>query len=90
MRLRSREEKRMRKSLVLIALGLVSGCATSMPEKPFYNTPAGKQCAEQCQKQYSTCMESEVRPDYFLASPRKDACGKMLNECYRRCLEKDK
>jgi uncharacterized lipoprotein YmbA len=80
----------IRTSAVVVALALVFGCATSVPEKPFYNTPAGKQCAEQCQKQYSTCMESEVRPDYFLASPRKDACGKMLNECYRRCLEKDK
>jgi hypothetical protein len=79
----------MRRSVLLITAGLLFGCATSMPEKPFYKTPAGKQCAEQCREQYSTCMESEVRPDYALLSPRKEACGKMLNDCYRRCLEKD-
>jgi hypothetical protein len=90
MHLRSPEEKRMRKSVVLIAIGLVFGCATSIPEKPFYNTPAGKQCAEQCREQYSVCMESEVRPDFLLLSPRKEACGKMLNECYQRCLGEDK
>jgi hypothetical protein len=86
----ARGSNTMRTSALFVAIALVFGCATSMPEKPFCNTPAGKECAEQCLKEYSRCMESEVRPDYLLLSPRKEACGKTLNECYRRCLEKDK
>ena len=79
----------MKNFLPLIILVLLFGCATPMPDKPKFETSKGEQCAEDCQQDYSECLESDVRPDYLIASPRKEACRKMLVSCYQLCLEQE-
>ena len=75
---------------IFVALGLLCSCATSVPPMPSYQTDSGKTCGRDCQNQYSACMKNEVRPDFLLMSPRKDACQKMLRECYDTCLSEEK
>ncbi len=76
--------------LITVAMGLLLSCAASVPPPPAYQTDRGQKCGQTCQTQYTACMENEVRPDYLLMSPRKEACQKMLRECYDSCLNKDK
>lgn len=80
----------MSRLLIFVALGLLFSCATSVPPVPSYQTDYGKECGRTCQTQYSACMKNEVRPDFLLMSPRKDACQKMLRECGDTCLSKEK
>jgi hypothetical protein len=76
--------------VLLIVLGLLSGCAASVPPMPVYQTTRGKECALECQNDYSDCMKLEVRPDYLIASPRKKACEKMIKDCYYLCAEQER
>ena len=76
--------------LLFMALGLLLSCATTVPPPPDYQTESGQNCGHACQTQYTGCMENDVRPDYLLMSPRKEACQKMLRECYDTCLDKEK
>ena len=80
----------MSRLLIVMALGLLCSCATSVAPMPDYRTDGGKACGLDCQTQYSACMKNEVRPDFLLMSPRKEACQKMLRECYDTCLSKEK
>jgi len=73
-----------------MVLGLLVSCTASVPPMPNYETSTGQECGIDCQAQYSACMENELRPDYLLMSPRKEACQKMLCGCYDACLEKEK
>ena len=75
--------------LIFMTLGLLLSCTASVPPMPAYRTESGKECGLNCQAQYSACMQNEVRPDYLLMSPRKEACQKMLRECYDACSSKD-
>jgi len=79
----------MLRLLIFLALGLMASCASSLPSMPGYRTDGGKGCGLDCQTQYSACMENEARPDFLLMSPRKEACRKMLRECYDNCLSKE-
>ena len=74
----------------LIILIFFCGCAASAPPRPVFTTAAGEACAGDCQADYDSCMQNEIRPDYLVFSPRKKACGKMLRGCYDRCSEKEK
>ena len=76
--------------VALLALGFLFGCATKMPEKPLYETNYGEECAVDCEKDYSDCLASEIRPDYLILSPRKKACRKLIRDCYQLCLKKEK
>ena len=80
----------MSRLLIFVALVLLFSCATSVPPMPNYQTDGGKECGLDCQTQYSACMKNEVRPDFLLMSPRKEACQKMLRGCYDTCLDKEK
>ena len=81
----------MKYLLPLITLVLLFGCATPMPDKPKYQTSKGEQCAEDCQQDYSDCLASDdLRPDYLIVSPRKEACKKGIISCYQLCLEEEK
>jgi hypothetical protein len=75
--------------MIILALWLLAACATSVPLMPDYQTNRGQACGRECQTQYSACMKNDIRPDYLLFSPRKEACQKMLRECYDTCLDKD-
>ncbi len=81
----------MSRILIIMALFLLCSCATSVPPMPLpiIQTDRGKACGHDCQTQYSACMQNEIRPNFLLMSPRKEACKKMLNECYDTCLNKD-
>ncbi len=76
--------------IALIAVSFLFGCAAKMPEKPRYETPYGEECAAGCEKDYSDCLVSEIRPSYLLISPRKIACQKLIRGCYQLCSEKEK
>jgi hypothetical protein len=80
----------MSRLLIFMALGFVFSCASSIPPMPGYGTDGEKACGRDCQTQYSACMKNEVRPDFLLMSPRKEACQKMLRECYDTCSSKEK
>jgi hypothetical protein len=71
----------------LIAVGILLGCAAKMPEKPRYETTYGEECAADCERDYSDCLASEIRPDYLVLSPRKKACQKLIRDCYQRCFD---
>jgi hypothetical protein len=75
---------------VFMALGFLLSCASSVPPMPGYRTERGERCGLDCQTQYSACMKNEIRPDFLLLSPRKEACQRMLRECYETCLSNDK
>lgn len=79
----------MKVFFLLIALGVLFGCAKP-PQMPNYETSYGKECALACEKDYSDCLASDVRPDFLILSPRKSACQKWLNGCYQLCLKKEK
>jgi hypothetical protein len=79
----------MLRILIIIALCWLFSCATSVPPMPLYQTDRGQECGRACQNQYSGCMKNEMRPDFLLFSPRKEACQEMLRECYNTCLDKD-
>ena len=79
----------MLRILIIIALCWLFSCATSVPPMPLYQTGRGQECGRACQNQYSGCMKNDIRPDFLLFSPRKEACQKMLRECYNTCLDKD-
>jgi hypothetical protein len=79
----------MLRTMIIFALWLLAACATSVPPMPDYQTNRGQTCGRECQTQYSACMKNDIRPDYLLFSPRKEACQKMLRECYDTCLDKD-
>jgi hypothetical protein len=79
----------MSRFLIFLALSLLFSCSTSVPPMPGYGTDGRKACGLDCQTQYSACMKNEVRPDFLLMSPRKEACQKMLRECYDTCLSKE-
>lgn len=76
--------------MIILALCITASCATSVPPMPDYQTNRAQECGRDCHRQYSSCMKNEIRPDYLLFSPRKEACQQMLRECYNTCLEKDK
>lgn len=80
----------MSRLLIFLALGMLHSCATSHPPMPAFWTDGGKACGLECQAQYSACMKNEVRPDFLLLSPRKDACERMLRVCYDTCSRKEK
>jgi len=80
----------MRTLIGFMVLIVLCGCAASIPPMPAYSTSEGEACAADCQKTYGRCMENEIRPDYLIFSPRKEACGKMLRGCYESCAEKEK
>lgn len=80
----------MLRFLILVALGMLFSCATSVPPMPDFRTDGTKACGRDCQTQYSACMKNEIRPDFLLFSPRKEACQKMLRECHDTCLSKEK
>ena len=75
--------------LALIVACICFGCATKMPEKPAYKTHFGEECAADCEKDYSDCLASEIRPDFLVFSPRKKACEKLIRGCYQLCTEKE-
>ena len=79
----------MKWMMIILVLWLLAACATSVPPMPDYQTDRGQECGRECQTQYSACMKNDIRPDYLLFSPRKEACRKMLRECYNICLDKD-
>ena len=76
--------------VALIAVSVLFGCATKMPEKPRYETSYGEECAAGCEKDYSDCLASEIRPDYLFLSPRKKACQNLIRDCYQLCSQKEK
>jgi hypothetical protein len=76
--------------VALIAASVLFGCATKMPEKPRYETSYGEECAADCEKDYSDCLASEIRPDYLFMSPRKKACQNLIRGCYQLCSKKEK
>jgi hypothetical protein len=78
----------MTRILIVAALGALVSCASSVPPMPGYRTDEAKQCGLACQRQYAACMQNDIRPDFLLMSPRKEACGKMLRECYDTCERK--
>ena len=80
----------MKKLSVLIALGVLLGCAKEMPQKPRYETSYGEECAADCEKDYSDCLASNIRPEFLVGSPRKKACEKLIRDCYQLCSEKEK
>ena len=80
----------MSRFLIFVALGMLFSCATSVPPMPGFRTDGAKECGRDCQTQYSACMKNEIRPDFLLFSPRKEACQKMLRECYDTCSSKEK
>lgn len=80
----------MKKLLALIALGLLLGCAKEMPQKPNYETQYGEECAAGCEKDYSDCLASNIRPDFTVFSPREKACEKLIRDCYQLCQKKEK
>jgi hypothetical protein len=79
----------MLRILIIMALCLLFSCATSVPPMPDYQTGRGQECGRECRTQYSACMKNQIRPDFLLLSPRKEACQKMLRGCYDTCLDKD-
>ena len=80
----------MKKLLFISVLCFLLSCAGTIPDMPNYQTSKGRECGVECQKDYSDCMDLEVRPDYLLMSPRKRACGQKLEQCYQLCWEQDK
>jgi hypothetical protein len=80
----------MKVFLGLIAASVLFGCAAKMPEKPRYKTSSGEECAADCERDYSDCLASEIRPDYLVFSPRKKACQNLIRGCYQLCSEKEK
>ena len=76
--------------LALIAVSVLFGCAAKMPEKPRYKTSYGEECAADCERDYSDCLASDIRPDYLVFSPRKKACQNLIRGCYQLCSEKEK
>ena len=76
--------------VVLTAVCVLFGCATKLPEKPRFETSYGEECAAGCEKDYSDCMASEIRPDYLFLSPRKQACQNLIRDCYQLCSQKEK
>jgi len=72
----------MSRRLIFVALGFVLSCASTVPPMPGYQTDRGQECGLKCQTQYNACMKNEVRPDFLVMSPRKEACQKMLRGCY--------
>jgi hypothetical protein len=78
----------MSRILIVAALGFLLSCASPVPPIPGYWTEAQKRCGGDCQVRYTACMENDIRPDYLLISPRRDACRKMLRECYDACERK--
>ncbi len=79
----------MLRIMIILALCFIASCATSVPPMPDYQTNRAQECGRECRTQYSSCMKNEIRPDFLLFSPRKEACQKMLRECYNTCLDKD-
>lgn len=77
----------MLKTMIILAGCFLASCAASDPPMPDYRTDRGQACGHQCQTQYSACMKNDIRPDYLLFSPRKEACRKMLRECHNTCLD---
>jgi len=73
-----------------MTLVLLIGCAQKIPPMPKVetSTPTVRICSQGCQSDYTACMALDIRPDYLLFSPRKQACQKMLEECYRSCEDK--
>ncbi|CAB1064288.1 hypothetical protein D1BOALGB6SA_9080 [Olavius sp. associated proteobacterium Delta 1] len=61
----------MKKFWALIALGVLLGCAKEMPQKPHYETAYGEECAADCEKDYSECLASNIRPDFVVYLPAK-------------------
>lgn len=83
------EEGNMKKLMALIALAALSGCAKEMPQKPQYQTTYGDECAAECEKDYSECLASNIRPDFLVFSPRKKACESYIRDCYQLCEKKE-
>ena len=80
----------MKKWWAFIALGVLLGCAKEMPHKPHFETTYGEECAADCEKDYSECLESNIRPDFLVLSPREKACQKLIRDCYQLCSAKEK
>jgi hypothetical protein len=80
----------MKKWWVWMILLFLLGCAEKMPPRPHFDTASGQDCAAACEKDYSECIDSNIRPDYLVMSPRKKACARYIRDCYQLCEKKEK
>lgn len=53
---------------------ICSGCASSPPAMPNYQTAQEKACARDCQHDYNMCMNA-----------RDPGCNDVLGQCYKAC-----
>jgi len=82
--------------ILVLALFILAGCATTMPTMPDVETQRAKDCVRECQRVYSLCVapcQDTQGKSFDERSSRNNCiinCNQELDGCYPLCLEMDK